>query len=477
MSEPSTSGYLVKTLGCKANLADSQALELKLRAHGLHAASLDAGEAPGLVVVNSCSVTDEADRQSRRFARRLKRQYPGAKVVFTGCAAEVDPESIAKEPGIDAVIGNQDKERFTELLNEVATSGGVLGRVSTYREMASRHPMDREWPSVDSSFSHALLETSRTRAFLKIQDGCNAFCTYCIIPYGRGPARSLSMDTVISEISRLVEAGIREVVLTGINLGDYGVDWNGTYQLPVLIRRILEETRLERLRVSSLDPTEVTSELLALMSEFSRFCPHFHVSLQSPHPRILKLMKRKYGWAEVEGTLQAIHAVRSPGALGAPFVGMDVITGFPGETDEDAQWTVEALKRLPWSRLHVFPYSERKGTPATKLPGKVPAAVRAERAARLRALSLDRLQGDYLERQERLVASGGVLRGVLLESRVKGPDQTFEWRSGYTPDYHRVWVKSLELEENQVIDCMPTGTWVDRASGEVTYLATPRSPC
>ena len=419
--------YVVRTLGCKANLYDSQLIEAELQKRGWTPAHDPNSPDVGLYIVNSCTVTDEADRQSRKMAARLGRDNPDARVVITGCSAEVDPERLAASRGIDYVVGNRDKPKLVEIVlekirkaaelraseagdrdagtgNGAALAGAngaiagvrrgeVLGVAQGYREMTSRHPIDREWPATESAFSGSLDESSsshRTRAFLKIQDGCNAFCTYCVIPYGRGPSRSISIPDVISQVKNLASQGVREVVITGINIGDYGTDWSEGMQVEQLFEAILGETELPRLRVSSLDPSEITPGLMKLVEKDPRFCPHFHVSLQSPHPRILRLMKRKYSEKEVRECLTKISELAAP--AGGVFVGMDLITGFPGETDEEFEWTVKALEELPWSRLHVFPYSERSGTPATRLPGSVPPAVRAVRAEKLRALSLERLK-------------------------------------------------------------------------------------
>ncbi|MFN7685535.1 MAG: tRNA (N(6)-L-threonylcarbamoyladenosine(37)-C(2))-methylthiotransferase MtaB [Oligoflexia bacterium] len=435
--------YLVKTLGCKANLADSQRLEADLRARGWVPANHEA-EAE-LCIVNSCTVTDEADRQSRRLASRMISRNPNAVVVMTGCAAEVDPEKLATTRGVAYVVGNSDKSRLVDLVlaasqrarsrDESSSLGGeVLGQVRNYEQMSSRHPMDREWPAMDLESPPERVRGT-TRGFLKIQEGCNSFCTYCVIPYGRGPARSLPSKALISRVQEMVAAGTREVVLTGTNLGDYGADWSEAslwvpgLELERLVQAILEKTTVERLRLGSLDPTEITDGLIELAaSSHGRLCPHFHVSLQSPLSRILRLMKRKYSSVEVERTLQKISA-RLPDA----FIGMDVITGFPGETSTDFEATVQALERLPWTRLHVFPYSERAGTPATRLPGSVAQAERLLRARRLSALSQARQRQWVFEQKK-----SGWLGPVLFERPARwGGDKKMYW-SGYTPNYLRV---------------------------------------
>lgn len=462
--------YVIKSLGCKANFADGQAIEAELRRHGWRAAGAE--QSADLCVVNSCTVTDEADRQSRKLAARLKRLHPGSRVVVTGCAADVDPERLRASVGIDYVVGNVDKPRLVELVlaareRTPQATGLVLGQAIGYAELRSRHPMDREWPDVAASnalgaaAAGALEEADRTRVFLKIQEGCNSFCTYCIIPYGRGPARSLEHEAVIAAVARAVDQGAQEVILTGTNLGDYATDLTDEPLAPGqgfarLVALILARTELPRLRLSSLDPREIRPELLDLMAHEPRLCPHFHVSLQSASDEVLRLMKRAYRVADAERVLGQIADIRGP--HGPAFVGMDVITGFPGETAEHFAETLARLERLPWSRLHVFPYSERAGTPATRLPGVVPPAERARRAKLLRELSARRLS-------ERCAQVGEELRGILLEK----PDA--QGIAGYTPDYLKVRLPLTPgLRRGMTIAARASGFAVDPASGDASFI-------
>ncbi|MCM2278338.1 MAG: tRNA (N(6)-L-threonylcarbamoyladenosine(37)-C(2))-methylthiotransferase MtaB [Oligoflexia bacterium] len=469
--------YILKTLGCKANVYDSQLIEAELRKRGWKPWSGEPEPDDALIcVVNSCTVTDEADRQTRKMASRLFRDHPEASIVVTGCGAEVDPERLAASKGIHYVIGNRDKHQLVELILEriaqapqSARSEGraeVLGKTEGYVEMISRHPMDREWPLVESVFAAPSLQegqSGKTRAFLKIQEGCNSFCTYCVIPYGRGPSRSLRPREVLAQVRVLVEQGVREIVITGTNIGDYGTDWGEKPMLDELLAMILGETALERLRVSSLDPTEITPALLSLMAREKRFCPHFHVSLQSPDTRILRLMKRRYGFEEVRGCLERIASLPAPS--GGVFVGMDVITGFPGESAQDFEKTCATLEKLPWSRLHVFPYSERAGTPATRLPGTVPTEERSQRARRLSELSLNRLTRIH----EAVLRQNPLLDSVLLE-RPSGSSI-----SGYTPNYLRVALPcSSETGaglQNQLVAVKIKEIQIDKNSGDLLFQA------
>jgi len=268
---------------------------------------------------------------------------------------------------------------------------------------------------------------------------------------------------VVSQVQQLVAHGVKEVVFTGTNIGDYGTDLGLGYALDSLIQNVLKNTDILRLRVSSLDPTEITPEIIQLMEENPRFCPHFHVSLQSPHSRILKLMKRKYAFEQVQECLVRISKIKSNA-----FVGMDVITGFPGETDEEFEWGYEALANLPWSRLHVFPYSERDGTAATRLPHSVPQHIRVKRARRLNELSLERLKQCYRQALEDAKKGRG-LNDVLIEKAdPKG------WTAGYTPNYIKVLIppsESKTVQQNQLISVMPLELSVDSSSWDVGLVS------
>jgi threonylcarbamoyladenosine tRNA methylthiotransferase MtaB len=489
--------YILKNLGCKANLYDSQLMEQKLQNEGWSPTPYRGtdSEEVELCIINSCTVTDEADRQTRKMAAKLARDYPNAKVVVTGCGAEVDPEGLAKSKGVHYVVGNQNKdqiipivlkefERSSQVQSNITSDilgapvsendqtppekGKVLGSVSGYQEMISRHPMDREWPAVMDSFqlppTHLQGFAGKTRAFLKIQEGCDSFCTYCIIPYGRGPSRSLPQTEIIEQIQKLIDQGIREVVITGTNIGDYGTEWGKGPLVTALLAEILQKTRLERLRVSSLDPTEITPGMMRLMEENPRFCAHFHVSLQSPQSKILRLMKRKYGTEEVISCLEKISQISAP--VGGVFVGMDVITGFPGETQEDFELGYELLSKLPWNRLHVFPYSERAGTPATRLPNSVPQHLRVQRTKLLNQLSMERQAQKYREILENSKKHNIRLHSVLLE---KQGEQG--WVGGYTSNYLRVLVPySPSLERNQEISVTPIDLIIDSKAQDVALV-------
>ncbi len=466
------SRFVVKTLGCKANLSDGDRIESELKRRGWLRA--EPGDAVDLCIVNSCTVTDEADRQSRKLASKLGRENPKAVVVLTGCAAEVDPERLSGTPGVHYIIGNRAKpELVDEILKKIADpervilgAAELLGKTSGYSEVLSRHPEDREWPSVDVGGAGELgMADLHTRSFLKIQEGCNSFCTYCIIPYGRGPSRSLRPLEIVRAVREACELGTREVILTGTNIGDYGTDWSDRPELASLLKTIFDATDIERVRLSSLDPTEITDELFELMESEPRLCAHFHVSLQSVSDRVLRLMKRRYGYREVEACLTRVQKLQ-PASASSCFVGMDLITGFPGETEEDYAESLQKLKSLSWSRLHVFPYSERKGTPATRLSGSVPQATRLARARKLQKLSLERVS-----QRARAHLGQPVLSGVLLERPYTQADGS-KWVTGLTSDYQRVVIAAGEASQrNRLIQARPTRLELKPASGEAVIHA------
>lgn len=360
------------TFGCKVNTYDSGLLQQRLKARAEFAAPDEAQ----VHLLNTCAVTQEATREALRVSRRLKSHYPNSYVVITGCAAQVDTEQFEKESAVDLVVANSHKSELEKLVEQLRT-GRLEGKVFKSNIFKKE---DLE--------AGGGLEDSRTRSFLKIQDGCNSFCTFCVIPFARGKSRSIGVEQLIEKVLTLESRGIQEVVLTGIHIGDYE---DGSARLEDLVEALLKHTGIQRIRLGSLEPIELSNRLLDLY-EIPRMCKHFHMSIQAANTKVLHDMKRKYTAEDVEKSLLAIKA-RYPDA----FVGMDVIAGFVGESDAEFEDTYQRLKRLPWTRLHVFPYSERPGTYATRIEGKVPPPVLKLRAERLRELSLERFHMLALE--------------------------------------------------------------------------------
>lgn len=368
--------FQVHTFGCKVNTYDTGLLQKNLERSGLRLDSKD----PAIHVLNTCAVTAEATKEAVRTIRKIKAHSPLSTVVVTGCAAQVDTGAFENLPGADLVIANSHKGLLPFYLDQYFK--GEL------KEKVFKSNIFRK----DDLEEGGGLEESHTRAFVKIQDGCNSFCSYCIIPYARGKSRSIPIMDLVRRINELTAQGFEEVVLTGVHVGDYedGERPAGRGRLEDLIEALLGLTKVPRFRLTSLEPVEVSERLLEIYQD-PRMCAHFHMSIQSANTEVLKGMKRNYTQKEVIESLEKIQ-VRVPGA----FVGMDVITGFPTETEEQFEDTYKTLAETPWTRLHVFPYSERKGTKAAILPQIYPH-VRKERAQRLRELSLHRYQSEALK--------------------------------------------------------------------------------
>ncbi len=365
-------------MGCKANLTDSQALEARLQKLGGAGASAEEAD---LYLLNTCTVTDQADKEARGLLRKGKAPF----TIATGCLAEVDPEQLSlpsDSPRQLKVLRNSAKDQLETVVEEWLT-GMVQKQKTLQGDRIGWHEkiLENRDPSipVEASF--------RTRAFYKVQDGCNAFCAYCVIPLARGRSRSLPAEQVVKEIQALVDSGVKEVALTAIHAADY--EWEGL-SFTGLVEKILQETSVPRLRLTSLDPAEIPDSLLALMQSQSRLCPHFHVSLQAANDRVLTAMKRGYGTKEIEDRLLAIQRT-----LPHAYVGMDLIAGFPGETDEEFMDGFCRLEKLPFTKAHVFPFSVRRNTAAARLVTAglaVPASKIHERAAKLRALSEEKFR-------------------------------------------------------------------------------------
>ncbi len=361
----------VHTYGCKVNTYDTGLLQKRLTSKGYEFTK----DAPEIHVFNTCAVTAEATKDAIREVRRVRSKNPNAKIIVTGCSAQVDGASLDALAEADLIIANSHKGSLENIL-EAHLKGESTEKV--FRSNIFRK---------DDLEAGGGQEAGHTRAFVKIQDGCNQFCTYCVIPFARGKSRSITIDELVNKINDLASGGTREVVLTGVHIGDYEDDSRPNLKLGLeaLVAEVLARTSVPRIRLSSLEPIELTEDLLKLYERDERLCRHFHMSIQSANTRILQAMRRKYTADDVEASLRAI-AERLPGS----FVGMDVIVGFPGETHEEFEDTFFRLASLPWSRIHVFPYSERPGTKATLIPEVVGRSERSLRAMRLRELSSSR---------------------------------------------------------------------------------------
>jgi len=384
--------FYIEQFGCRATQADGAAIERQLLERGCLSAR--EASAADVVVVNTCTVTASADAQARDAIRKLHAANPRIRVIVTGCYAQRAPEELSQLPGVAWVVGNSHKPQIPELFDvlsrptEACTSNGFfpLEAISSSSLRETRYPADI---LVGDIFEQTELLTSpvlggegnHTRPTLKIQDGCNSRCSFCVIPFVRGRSRSLPPDAVIHEIQALCPAGFREIVLSGINLGMYGRDLSPRIEFEDLLRRVLDETAVERLRISSIEPMDVTRDLVELFASTERLAQHFHMPLQSGSDRILAAMHRRYRTEHYARRVEMIRE-RLPNAA----IGADVIAGFPGETEEDHAATVAFIESLPFTYLHVFSYSKRPGTKAASLSNQVPGAVTKRRARELRAL-------------------------------------------------------------------------------------------
>jgi len=395
--------FAIATLGCKVNQYDSAMIESRLTALGMVRAEFS--ESADVYVVNTCTVTDRADRESLRIARRARRLNPHARVIMTGCLAQASPNVLAKAHEVDAVVG---LGRPADL--ERAAIGRLDERVMVTNLRKERAEIELGAVALDG----------HTRAFLKLQEGCDQFCTYCVVPFSRGQSRSVEPRRVIDAIDGLHARGFKEVILSGVHLGSYGSDMNPPIRLETLLEMLAERAPIERIRLSSIDPEELSDNLIAIVADNDKFCPHFHLPLQAGEDGILARMRRRYTTADYRGRIAKIIAAMPDAAIGT-----DVIAGFPGETDEDFEHSFNFIESLPIAYLHVFPYSVRAGTTAAKFDGRVPTSVIKRRAATLREL------GEIKRRRFAEATTGRRLK-VLLEEQSAGRLE------GYSRNYVRV---------------------------------------
>jgi threonylcarbamoyladenosine tRNA methylthiotransferase MtaB len=415
-----TRRFFVETFGCRTNQADSAAIREDLSGQGWVETN-DFQEAE-IVVVNSCTVTHRTDQQVRQLSRRFRRLNPRAHLVLTGCYAQRAPQEAADLGAFDAIVGNTHKHQLTQIID-----GLTLGDVAAvYHDDFSR---DRTFDCNPVSTTNG-----RTRPFVKIQDGCNAACSYCIVPAVRGPSRSVPPDQILTHVQRLIEVGYREVVLTGIHIGSYGLHFQPRFPLHRLIRKIAALPALGQLRMSSLEPMELSRRIITFAAENPVIAPHFHVCLQSGSDRILKQMRRPY---TAERFAQLVQEIRK--LIPHAGIGSDVIVGFPGETEADHRETVRFVEAMPFTYLHVFPYSDRQGTAASTMPAKVrPDTIKA-RAAELRLLSAEKNQA--FRRQ----FIGRRLKVLTLSEEISGR------RRGLSSNYLPVTVP-LDVPDNRLLE-------------------------
>ena len=399
------------TLGCKLNFSETATLRAQLHADGFESRAFDGEESADVYVLNTCSVTEAADKECRHLVRRIQRRAPEALIVVTGCYAQLKPAEIASIPGVNLVLGAGEKFNLTRHLREL--SKGDSGRISScdISEVRHFHPSDSG--------------ADRTRVFLKVQDGCDYGCSFCTIPKARGASRSDSVEGVVDRVQSLAGKGVKEVVLTGVNLGDFGKGFEGgrtrDESFLELIAALDEVDGIERFRISSIEPNLLSEEIIRFVAGSQKFMPHFHVPLQSGCDRILGLMRRRYRRDLYEERVAQIRAAMPHACIGA-----DVIVGFPSESDNDFRETLDFLTGLDLSYLHVFTYSERASTLAIEIEPAVPMNIRHNRNKMLRALSFKKMQA-FTAR------FCGTERSVLWE---RAPHDGM--MEGYTDNYIRV---------------------------------------
>jgi threonylcarbamoyladenosine tRNA methylthiotransferase MtaB len=406
------SAFFVQNFGCRATQADGAAIEQQLAKKGLHRA--DSFSLADVVILNTCTVTAAADQDARALIRRVHRENPAAKILVTGCYAQRAPEEVAALPGVTWVVGNSHKHRVADVagLQNFAQHDVAPQNFVPLENVALSAPA---FTLTGDIFAHTELiaapvfagdeHGARTRPNLKVQDGCNNRCSFCIIPSVRGQSRSMPLDRVIAEAQALAQAGFREIVLTGINLGRWGRDFAAAARFEQLLRSLLEHTDVEKIRISSVEPMDWSDDLIGLVADSPRIARHAHVPLQSGSDAILRRMHRKYRpWHYAEKIRKIREAMPDAG------IGADVMVGFPGETDELFEQSRSFIEQLPFTYLHVFTYSSRPGTPSAAMPDQVPVAVSRERNRILRELAF----GKHLEFGLRF--RGTTLTAITLQS-------------------------------------------------------------
>lgn len=410
------------TLGCKVNQYETEAMEEIFEKNGYIIVNDD--EIADIYVINTCTVTNLSDRKSRQFIRRAKKINKDSIIAVVGCYSQVSPDEVFEIEGVDVVIGTTDRNRILELCNNAKENNekiNIVRNVKTQKEFETINIDDIK---------------SKTRAYIKIQDGCNQFCSYCIIPYARGPIRSRGLDEIIVESEKLGVAGFKEVVLTGIHVASYGKDINNT-PLTTVLEKVANIRGIERIRLSSLEPTLIDDEFMQSILNTGKVCDHFHLSLQSGSDTVLKRMNRKYTCDEYRNIVKLIRKYMPSAGITT-----DIIVGFPGETEEEFNETYEFVKEIGFSRIHVFKYSPRKGTPAAKSKEQVDGNIKNIRSERLISL------GEELMLKFNSNFIGKNLT-VLFEEESKKEKDYIE---GYTTNYIRVKVQQKPDLLGKIVD-------------------------
>ena len=424
------------TLGCKVNQYDSDAMRSLFIRNGYKAA--EENENADVYVINTCSVTSIGDRKSRQMVRRIRRKHPGAVIAVAGCYAQLAPDVFVQMGDIDVIVGIQNRSRIVEYVEEASAAKKTLNAVSDIMSVT-----DFENLSVDAEGE------IKTRAFIKVQEGCDNYCTFCIIPFARGKLKSRRQADAVEEIRRLVAKGYREVVLTGIHLGNYGKDLHDGTSLSTLVTALVKIPDLLRIRLGSIESVELSDELIDIIKKEPKVCPHLHLPIQSGSDNILKRMNRHYLLFEYKELVQKLRK-EIPGLA----LTTDLIVGFPGETEDNFRETLDTLRELQFAAIHVFPYSPRKGTPAAAYPNQVKPEIKKERVACVQALEKELAEAYRKQFFHKIVH-------VLVEEEKKG---VFE---GLSDEYVRVFVKDKDVEKGKVYSVRVDSMTADGMIGTV----------
>lgn len=428
--------FNIQTLGCKVNQYESEAIEEIFEARGFEKKEKDAD----VYVINTCTVTNMSDRKSRQMISRARKDNPDAIIAVMGCYSQVKPEDVAKIEGVDIILGSRNKEEVVDLCEDMLQNKEAIDQIISVSE---------EKNFEDLQISN---QTEMTRAYMKIQDGCNMYCSYCLIPYARGNVVSRPMDSIVKESQRLAQNGFKEIVLTGIHVASYGKDFDDGSSLIDVIENVASVDGIKRIRLSSMEPRHITKDFLERMKATGKACDHFHLSLQSGSDDVLKAMNRKYDtkiFKEKTGLIREVF----------PNAGLttDIIVGFPGETEENHKETMDFVDDIKFAKTHLFKYSKRDGTKAAKMKEQVNGNTKKERLKDLEAIE-DKNRNEFLEKQI------GKTLSVLFEDKsdIEG------FKSGYSTNYLRVNVENLLLPSNEIYDVKITGIENDELIGEIS---------
>lgn len=415
------------TLGCKVNQCESQAIAGMFEKQGYEV--VDFHKKADVYVINTCTVTSLSARKSRQMIRRARGNNKDSIIVAMGCYSQTAPEEIEKIPGVNLVLGTQERDKIIDYINELEKENGTLRVVSNIMDVTEFEELQIEELQIHE-------HRERTRAFIKIQEGCNQFCSYCIIPYARGPIRSRKPENLLKEITKLAQEGIKEFVLTGIHIASYGKDLGNT-NLINIIKEIHQIPIVERIRLGSMEPGVISEDFIKEAKKLEKLCPHYHVSLQSGCDETLKRMNRKYTTGQYKTVIDNLRTNIPDVAITT-----DVMVGFPGESEEEFQQTYEFLKDISFAHMHVFKYSQRKGTPAAAFKNQVSPHIKEQRSSRLIELSNEK----SLEFNKMYL---GKTFPVLFEQEVKTKDSYIE---GFTPNYIKVLCKGDTSMTEKIID-------------------------